>query len=156
MIREKSSQVIGCCFLRLRTQMELATLSKNYGEFYAPSYAVKIKRDDLMRDLLVSISQVEVDLQLGTASRFSFTITDAYSHKLHSFRTGRGDELLGILGFGAEVDVCMGYGDAKSTPVAISGLITGITTSFPEGGSREISVGGVDRGFPMTLAKSPR
>ena len=136
--------------------MELATLSKNYGEFYAPSYAVKIKRDDLMRDLLVSISQVEVDLQLGTASRFSFTITDAYSHKLHSFRTGRGDELLGILGFGAEVDVCMGYGDAKSTPVAISGLITEITTSFPEGGSPEISVGGFDRGFAMTLGKSSR
>jgi len=136
--------------------MELATLSKNYGEFYAPVYAVKIGRDDLMRDLVVSISQVEVDLQLGKASRFTFTITDAYSQKLHSFRTGRGDELLGILGFGAEVDVCMGYGDAKSTPIAMSGIITEITTSFPEGGSPELTVGGFDHGFPLTIGKNSR
>ncbi len=136
--------------------MELATLSKNYGNFYAPAYSVKIGGNDLMRDLVVSVSQVEVDLQLGAASRFAFTITDSYSHKLHSFRTGRSDPLLDMLQFGAEVQVCMGYGDAKSTPIAVSGLITEITTNFPEGGSPELSVAGYDHGFSLTIGKNSR
>src|SRR6185436_3648863 len=136
--------------------MELATLSKNYGNFYAPGYAVRIGGDDLMRDLVVSVSQCEVDLQLGAASRFTFTITNSYSEKLHSFRSGRGDELLGVLQFGAEVQVYAGYGDAKSTPIAVSGLITEITTNFPEGGSPELSVAGYDHGFALTIGKNSR
>ena len=136
--------------------MELVTLSKNYGNFYAPAYSVRIGRDDLMRDLVVAVSQVEVDLQLGAASRFTFTVTDSYSHKLHSFRTGRGDELLKILSFGAEVEVCIGYGDARSTPIAVSGMITEITTSFPEGGSPELSIAGYDHGFALTIGKNSR
>ena len=55
---------------------------------------------------------------LGAASRFSFTVADCYSHKLHAFKTGRGDDVLELLTFGAEVEICLGYGDAKSTPTA--------------------------------------
>lgn len=136
--------------------MELATLSKSYGEFYAPAYSIRVGRDDLMRDLVVAVSQVEVDLQLGAASRFTFTVTDCYSHALQSFRTGRGVDLLKILSFGAEVEVCLGYGDAKSMPVAVSGMITEITTNFPEGGSPELSIAGYDHGFALTMGKNSR
>ena len=136
--------------------MELATLSRNYGNFYAPAYAVRIGRDDLMRDLVVSVSQVEVDMVLGAASRFSFTLTDCYSHKFHAFKTGRGNDLLPLLAFGAEIEICMGYGDAKSTPTALSGLITEITTNFAEGGSPELAVAGYDQGFALTIGKNSR
>jgi phage protein D len=81
--------------------MELVTLSRDYGNFYAPSYVVRVGRQDLMRDLVVGVSQVEVDLILGNASRFSFTVTDCYSHKFHEFQTGQGAELLKVLTFGA-------------------------------------------------------
>lgn len=136
--------------------MELVTLSKNYGNFYAPAYAVRIGRADLMRELIVSVSQVEVDMVLGAASRFSFTLTDCYSHKFHAFKTGRGNDLLPLLAFGAEVEICMGYGDAKSTPTALSGLITEITTNFAEGGSPELAVAGYDQGFALTIGKNSR
>ena len=56
--------------------MELATLSKTYADFYAPAYAVRVGGEDLLRDVVVSVSQVEADLQLGSASRFSFTGTN--------------------------------------------------------------------------------
>lgn len=134
--------------------MELATLSRGYGEFYAPSYAVRLGRADLMRDLLVPVSQVEVDMMLGAASRFTFTLTDCYSHKLHAFKTGRGEDVLGLIAFGAEIEVCMGYGDAKSTPPAVKGIITEISTSFPDAGSPELIVSGYDHGFPLTLGKN--
>jgi len=134
--------------------MELATLSKDYGDFYAPAYAVRLGTEDLMRDLVVAVSQVDVDMKLGGASHFSFTVTDCYSHKLQAFQTGRGDDLLKLLSFGAEVEIRMGYGDGSSTPIAVSGIITEITTNFPEGGSPELSIAGFDHGFALTLGKN--
>ena len=136
--------------------MELTDFSKTYGNFYAPAYAVRLGRTDLMRELMVSVSQVEVDMVLGAASRFSFTLTDCYSHKYHAFKTDRGNDLLPLLSFGAEVEICMGYGDSKSTPVVLSGIITEITTNFPEGGSPELAVAGFDHGFPLTVGKNSR
>ena len=136
--------------------MELAALSRNYGNFYAPAYVVRLGGVDLMRDLLVSVSQVEVDMVLGAASRFSFTVTDCYSHKLQVFRSGRGEDVLQMLAFGAEIEVCMGYGDARSTPVAVKGIVTEITTSFPEAGPPELSIAGYDHGFPLTIGKNNR
>jgi phage protein D len=136
--------------------MELVTLSRNYGEFYAPAYAIRIGRDDLMRDLALAVSQVEADLTLGAAGRFSLTVVDSYSYKLNTFKTGRGDDVLKLLSFGAEVDIYMGYGDAKSVPRMMSGMVTEITTNFPEAGSPELVVAGYDHAFPMTLGKNSR
>lgn len=136
--------------------MELAALARGYGDFYAPAYAVRLGRADLMRDLFVAVSQVEVDLVLGAASRFTFTLTDCYSHKLQAFKTGRGGDVLGLIGFGADVEVCMGYGDVKAAPIAVSGVITEITTSFPDGSAPELAVAGYDHGFPLTIGKNSR
>ncbi|HEX7153699.1 MAG TPA: hypothetical protein VF618_19585 [Thermoanaerobaculia bacterium] len=136
--------------------MELSALAKDYGDFYAPAYAVRLGQADVMRDLLLAVSQVEVDLVLGAASRFSMTLTDCYSHKLHEFKTGRGANVFDLIAFGSEVEVCIGYGDAKSMPVAMSGVITEIATSFPEGGSPELTIAGYDHGFPLTLGKYSR
>jgi phage protein D len=136
--------------------MELVDLSKGYGEFYAPAYAIRIGRDDLMRDLVVGVSQLEVDLALGGCSHFSITIVDAYDFKAHNFMTGRGQKLLKLLDFGAEVDIFMGYGDVSALKPMMSGVITEITTSFPETGSPELAVAGYDRAFPMTLGKNAR
>jgi phage protein D len=135
--------------------MELATLARDYQDFYAPAYAVRLGRDDLMRDLLVAVSQVEVDLELGKASRFSFTVTDCYSHKLHAFKTGRGADVLSLLTFGAEIEMCLGYGDAKSMPTLVSGTITEIT-NFPDAGAPELAVSGYDHGFALTFGKNSR
>ena len=131
--------------------MELVDLSRSYGNFYAPAFSVRVARADVVRDLLVPVSQVEVDMVLTEASRFSFTLSDCYSHKLHAFKTGRGDDLLELLTFVAEVEVCIGYGDAVSTPTAILGIVTNLSTSFPETGSPELVVSGYDHGFPLTL-----
>ena len=136
--------------------MELADLAKDYGDFYAPSYAVRVGGSDLMREQAVAVSQVEADLVLGAASRFSFTLTDCYSHELQFFRTGSGDDLLELVTFGAEVEICIGYGDAKSRPTAMRGMITEITTNFPESGAPELSVAGYDHGFPLTMGKNSR
>jgi uncharacterized protein len=136
--------------------MELVDLSKNYREFYAPAYSVRLGRNELMRDLLVAVSQVDVNLVLRGASHFSFTISNSYSHKRSAFLTGHGDDLLELLSFGTDVEICMGYGDAKSMPLAFSGIITEIATNFPEGGSPDLSISGYDHGFLLTMGKNSR
>jgi phage protein D len=136
--------------------VELATLSKKYGEFYAPAFAIRVGADDLIRDSLVAVSAVEADLVLGAAGRFSFTVVNAYSIEKRAFFTGRGKNLLDLLTFGSEVDVYMGYGDARSMPRIASGLITEITTNFPESGTPELSIAGYDHAFPLTNGKSTR
>jgi len=135
---------------------QLATLAKTYGDFYAPSYAVRLGRDDVMRDLLIPVSQVEVDLKLAAASVFSFTVTNCYDHALQIFRTGRGGDVLSLLKFGTEVEICMGYGDARSTPTAVCGVIKEISTSFPEGGSPELTISGMDHAYMLTLGTISR
>lgn len=136
--------------------MDLAALSSKYGAFYAPAFAVRLGRSDLVRDELLAITQVEADLQLGAAGRFSFTIANAYDLDKHAFLTGRGKAALDLVTFGAEVEVCMGYGDAKTVPVVISGVVTEITTNFPESGTPELSVAGYDHAFPLTNGKNSR
>lgn len=136
--------------------MELSTLSSQYGNFYAPAFSVRIGRTDLTRDMLLAISQIELDLVLGAAARFTFTIVNAYNFMDHAFTTGRGAKVLDLLKFGTEVDVYLGYGDAKAVPLMASGMITEITTSFPETGSPELVIAGYDHAFPMTIGKNAR
>jgi phage protein D len=136
--------------------VELSTFADKYGQFYAPAFAVKLGQADLMRDHGVAVSQVEVDLELGGASRFTFTVTDAFDFALHAFRTGRGDDALDLLDFGTQIDIYMGYGDGKSVPKMVSGIVTEVTTSFPEGGSPELAIAGYDHGFLLTLGQSSR
>jgi phage protein D len=136
--------------------MELSQLSDRYGHFYAPAFAVRLGRDDLTRDLLLAVSQVEVDLALGAAARFSFVIVNSYSIKAHGFLTGRGARVLDLLKFGAEITISMGYGDSKAVPLMASGLITEITTNFPETGLPELAISGYDHSFPLTIGKNAR
>lgn len=133
--------------------MDLSALSARYGAFYAPAFFVRVDGEDLMRKHRVPVSQVEADLALGTAGRFSFTVVDAYSFKDQRFQSGTGRALLDLLGFGARVEICMGYGDAKTVPVIMRGVITEVTTNFPEAGSPELAVSGYDNAFPLTNGK---
>jgi len=131
--------------------VELVDLSRRYRNFYAPAFTVRIAGVDLVREVLVPVSRVEVELMLSEASRFTLTLSDCYSHKLRAFKTGHGDDVLDVLTLGVEVEVCIGYGDAAKTPTTIVGALSNISTSFPETGSPELVVSGYDHGFPLTL-----
>lgn len=136
--------------------MELAALSERHGNFLAPTFAVRVSGQDLMHQLAIGVSQVEVDLSLGAAGRFSFTIAGTFDPQGHGFISGYGRPVLDVLAFGAQVDIGMGYGDRAGLQPLLSGVVTEITTSFAEGGTPELSVAGYDHAFPMTLGKRSR
>jgi phage protein D len=137
--------------------MDLTDLATEYGQFYTPAFRIVVSGRDLMRDDLVAVSQVEADLVLGGTGNFSFTIVNSFHDDRHAFLTGTGDPLFGILTFGAQVDIYMGYGDVQASDpstATIRGMITEVTTGFAEGGAPEVIVSGHDSGFPMTVGKN--
>jgi uncharacterized protein len=133
--------------------MELAALSDRHGAFYAPAYTVEVSGQDLTHKLAIAVTQVEVDLSLGAAGRFSFVVAGTYDLEGRAFVSGLGRQVLEVLTFGAAIEVGVGYGDRARLPRLISGVITEITTSFSEGGTPELAVSGYDHSFPMTLGK---
>jgi phage protein D len=134
--------------------MELAALSEEFGDFYAPAFSVRLAGADVVRDLLVAVSQVEAELVMNAASHFSFTLSNCYNLESGQFETGRGKPLLELLTLGTEVEVCIGYGDSASTPTTMLGQVTEISTNFPETGAPDLVVSGYDHGFPLTLGKN--
>jgi phage protein D len=133
--------------------MDLVALSSRDGAFYVPAFAVKVDGRSLTDDLSIGVNQVEVDLTLGAAGRFTFSVVDTYDMARQAFLSAQGTPVLQVLKFGAAVTVGVGYGDrARLTPI-ISGLITEITTSFNEGGTPELQIAGYDYLFSMTLGK---
>src|SRR5689334_282698 len=98
--------------------MDLADFSDRYGGVYVPAFAVRVAGQDLTRDLAIGVSQVEADLTLGAAGRFSFTVVDTYDLQSRSFLSGTGRPVLDLLKFGAPVEIAFGYGDPSSlTPI---------------------------------------
>jgi uncharacterized protein len=136
--------------------MDLADLSSANGAFYAPAFVVRVDGRALTRTLAVAVTQVEVDLALAAAGRFTFTVPNTYDLAKHAFVTGFGSPVLEILTFGASVTVAIGYGDESTLPTLIEGVITEITTSFTESGTPELTVAGYDALFPLTLGKRSR
>jgi phage protein D len=136
--------------------MDLAALSDLHGDFYVPAFAVRVDdKKDLLRDHAVAVTQAEVDLTLGGAGHFSFTIADAFDFDTREFRSSDGrTDLLELLAFGAPIKIAMGYGDAASLTVLIEGVVTQITTNFGEGGSPELAISGYDNLFPMMGGKN--
>lgn len=136
--------------------MDLQDFSNSNGAFFAPAFLVKVDGQSLTHTLGIAVTQVEVDLILGAAGRFSFTVANAFSAEQHAFMSGYRKPVLSLLKFGTSIEVALGYGDFSKLPVLIKGIITEITTSFSEGGSPELSVAGYDNLFPMTLGKQSR
>jgi phage protein D len=133
--------------------MDLAARSDAYGAFYVPAFTVKVSGQDLTHELAIGVNQVEVDLALSAAGRFSFTVVHTYSLEARAFMSGLGRKVLDVLAFGAAVEIGIGYGDRTALTPLLTGVVTEITTAFTEGGTPELAVAGYDHAFPMTLGK---
>ena len=133
--------------------MDFQTFAERHESFYVPAFVVRVGGQALTQKLAIGVSQVEVDLTLGAAGRFSFTVPNTFASRNAAFSPATASRCSTSLKFGAKVEVKIGYGDHAALPTMITGIITEITTSFAEGGTPELPVAGYDHLFPMTLGK---
>jgi phage protein D len=124
-----------------------------YKALYVPAASVAIgaPSGDLLHVHGLAVASIEVDLGLSMAGTFRLTITDAFDAARAEFLTARGRPAFDLLKLGARIWITMGYGDLGGQAPLLSGYITGIGTSFAEGGSPDLEVSGQDSLYLLTL-----
>ncbi len=136
--------------------MDVETLEQKHGDYFAPTFVVKIGGEDLVRDLHLTVASVSVDLKEKTAGRFSITVTNAFSWEDREFVAGARDErieLLDLFKFGTEVEVNLGYGEPARLERVLEGTITELSTDFGSGGAPQLEVSGYDKLFALGIGK---
>jgi phage protein D len=139
--------------------MKLAALDHVYEDFYVPTTVVSVGGKDLLRDLLLTVTSVEVDLRLKSPCRFSVSIGNSYNWEKRDFVGGERDnqiDLLEQLAFGATVKISLGYGEPSALSPMIDGRITEIAPSFTEDGNATITVAGYDALYPLRFGCNSR
>ena len=138
--------------------IELSSLERKYGDFYVPAFKVEVDGQDLVRELYLTVTGVEVDLKQKAAGRFTFTVANSFDWKKRGFAASndKSIDLIKLFTFGKNVKVFFGYGDATGLTLMLQGIITELATSFSEGGTPELTVSGYDELFQLSTGKSSR
>ena len=130
-------------------RLKFADLETKYGNFYVPSFEIKMDGTDLLRAGM-GIQRITVDQKLDMADRFSFSFDSPYD-------TSK-DELVwlesSLLRLGGKVEVRMGYG--SKLELMIAGEISSIMPSYPAGGIPILEVSGLDLSGQMMKGKRSR
>lgn len=139
--------------------MDVETLEQKHGDYFVPAFVVTIGGKDLVRDHLLSVASVKVDLKEKAAGRFSLTVANAFNWEHREFVAGENDarvDLLELFAFGAEVEVRLGYGEPAKLTTVLKGTVTELTTTFGAGGTPTLEIAGYDVLYPMTIGKATR
>lgn len=145
--------------------LTIPQLEGKYGDFYVPAFKVLVDGQDLVAQLFLEITTVQVDNTLKGADRFSFTVNSAFNAQTRQFappedfsrsQTRKVDYFDDLFRFGSAVEIHFGYQDYRSLTLVHRGLITSVQTSFPATGLPQINVSGYDLSYPMTKGKRSR
>src|SRR5437899_7811643 len=123
--------------------LTIPQLEQRYGNFYVPAFKLLVDGKDLVSELFLEISTVQVDNTLKGADRFSFTVNSTFNFQNREFA-----HLDDVFKLGNPVEIRFGYG--SSLKVMHRGLITAVQTSFPASGLPQLNVSGYDLSYRMT------
>jgi phage protein D len=139
--------------------MKIEALDRSYEDFFAPTMVVTVAGKDVLRDNLLAISSVEVDLKIKSPARFSFTIGSAYNWEESEFVAGENDdriELLDLFAFGAPVKISLGYGEPAKLEPMMEGIITEVGAGFADSDTTTLTISGYDKLYPLRLNRASR
>lgn len=131
--------------LEPKKEFEFKELEKRYRNFYAPSFAVFVNHEDMLKQE-VEIISVSVEASLEEADRFSFTVNNAFDPVKRDFRY-----IDSFFEPGNLVEIKMGYVDQLKT--VFFGTVTSVRVSFPSSGLPELEVGGLSMSNCMMRGK---
>lgn len=139
--------------------MKIEAFDGRYDDFYVPTTVVKVAGEDVLRDRLLAIGSVEVDLKIRSPARFSFTVGSAFDWEDSEFVAGEDEsriELLDLFKFGAPVKISLGYGEPSKLEPMIEGIITEIGAGFTDSATPTLTISGYDKLYPLRLNRSSR
>jgi uncharacterized protein len=135
----------------------LDELAREHEDFYVPTFAIRVGERDVVRDLFLAVSSVQLDLKERAPGQFAFTVANAFDLERREFVAMQGEQpidLFELFSFGSPVRVRIGYGAGPA--LELSGLVTELSTSFSAGGTPELTVTGFDALYPLAIGKGTR
>jgi len=139
--------------------VKLEALDGSLDDFFVPTAVVTVGGRDVLRDLLLAVGAIEVDLGIRSAGRFSFTIGSAYNWEDSEFVAGEKDsriDLLALFAFGAPVKISLGYGEPSKLEPMIEGFITEVAAGFSDSETPTLTISGYDKLYPLRLNRASR
>lgn len=139
--------------------MKIEALDKANDDFFAPTVVVTVAGKDVLREHLLALASVEVDLAIKSPGRFSFTIGSVFDWEESEFVAGENDdriELLDLFAFGAPVKISLGYGEPSKLEPMIEGIITEVAASFTDSDTPRLTISGYDKLFALRLGRTTR
>jgi hypothetical protein len=139
--------------------MKIEALDRSYDEFFAPTMVVTVAGKDVLRDSLLAIASVEVDLRIKSPGRFSFTIGSVFDWEESEFVAGENDDridLLDLFAFGAAVKISLGYGEPAKLEPMIEGVITEVAAGFTDASTPTLTISGYDKLYKLRLNRASR
>lgn len=116
--------------------LDLELLEKEYNNFYAPSFEVKIENQNSIA-LGMEISNISVSNNLEGADQFTFSVGNSFDIIKRDFNW-----MDKYLTPGKRIEISMGYCD-KLEPL-ISGRINSVKVNFPAGQLPQLTITGLD------------
>lgn len=139
--------------------MKIESLDGPYDDFYVPTAVVTVGGKDVLRDTMLALASVEVDLKIKSPGRFSFTIGSAFDWDESEFVAGENEQrvnLLDLFAFGAAVKVSLGYGEPAKLEPMIEGVITEVGAGFTDSDTPTLTISGYDKLFALRLNRASR
>lgn len=128
--------------------MEFAALANDYGNFYAPAFAIEIAGENIVGQG-VEVTNLSMDNVLNEADHFSFTVNNAFDAGKKELKWL--DQLFTV---GTKIKLKMGYADRQR--LMLVGLITSVTARFPSGGHPQLEVSGYDLSYRLIKGMESR
>jgi phage protein D len=130
--------------------LTIQQIEKARRNFYAPAFSIVAQGQNVVSDLYLEVSSVEVEDVLKGPDRFSFVIVNAFNISTREFVKVGQKTLPEFFAFGSPIGVSMGYGDRTGLDLMIEGIVTEISTSFPSSGLPQLTVSGYDNSYCLT------
>jgi uncharacterized protein len=128
--------------------LKILEIEKARKDFYAPAVQVLVGGKNVVRDLYLELTSVQVDQTLEGSDRFSFVINNGFDVSKREFLFAGNQSLPEFFKPGGPVSIHMGYGDRLD--LMLNGIVTELQTSFPSSGLPQLTISGYDYMFCLT------
>jgi len=139
--------------------VKLAALDRPYEDFFVPTAVVTVGGKDVLRDLLLAVIAVEVELGIRSPGRFSFTVGSVFDWEVSEFVAGENErriDLLDLFAFGAAAKISLGYGEPSKLEPMFEGVVTEVAASFTDSATPTLTISGYDKLYPLRLNRASR
>jgi phage protein D len=130
--------------------LEIIDIEKARNKFYAPAASVRVNEKNVVTELYLELTSVQIENPLVGADSFTFVINNGFEVSKNEFLIVEGKTLPEFFKLGSPVEISMGYGDRTKLDPMLIGVVTELQTSFPSSGLPQLTVSGFDYSFCLT------